>query len=444
MAWQSATQPFVTHSTAEAELVSYCEALCTGRATEALLCAMWGEPLDNSNVFERVIYGDNAAAISLAYGNSATSWRTRHLRVRSNILKEALDEQGSYPGGCWKLAHLRGTELVADGMTKPLLGQSFAGFFGDLGLKPPEVKVASLKLGQNAPPVPDHQLAVRAIVAGSALVRAAEAGGSQDSDAVFGSLMLCGIVLVLIGAIWVAKAALSSFGCCLRRLHGVTCEPPSSSDLPEADEGAPTTSLRSRRARSWGRADQDTGVEATETEEETEEEAQAIRRRRAARPNVGDDRDDREGRTPMTRRRSTSKSSRRRSGSHHGTSSRTMRRRSNESDSVELQAASEAADDAVQAASQAAEGAERAAVSAQQAAAAASQAALNAEAATSMLQCALMAKSKASPTVRPIQRINEEPTNPWNRFQRQNANKGWSTEKMRAEYYRAKSMNRMP
>ena len=147
----------------------------------------------------------------------------------------------------------------------------------------------------------------------------------------------------------------------------------------------------------------------------------------------------------MTRRRSTSKSFRRRSGSHHGTSSRTMRRRSNESDSAELQAASEAADDAVQAASQAAEGAERAAVSAQQAAAAASQAALNAEAATSMLQCALMAKSKASPTVRPIQRTSEEePANPWNRFQRQNANKGWSLEKTRAEYYRAKSMNLLP
>ena len=444
VAWQSATQPFVTHSTAEAELVSYCEALCTGRATEALLCAMWGEPLDNSNVFERVIYGDNAAAISLAYGNSATSWRTRHLRVRSNILKEALDEQGSYPGGCWKLAHLRGTELVADGMTKPLLGQSFAGFLGDLGLKPPEVKVASLKLGQNAPPAPDHQLAVRAIVAGSALVRAAEAGGSQDSDAVFGGLMLCGIVLVLIGAIWVAKAAVSSFGCCLHRLHGVTCEPPSSSDLPEADEGAHTTSSRSRRARSWGRTDQGTnGVEATETEEETEEEAQAIRRRRAARPSDGDDRDDREG-TSMTGRRSMSQTSRRRSGSLHGTSSRSMRRNSSESNSVELQAASEAADDAVQAASQAAEGAERAAESAHQAAAAANLAAVNAEAATTMLQHALRAKAKASPVVRPIRRVEEEPTNPWNRFQRHNANQGWNLDKMRAEYYRAKSMNSLP
>ena len=43
VAWQCSQQPFVTHSTAEAELVSYCEALLAGRSSEALLCAMWGE-----------------------------------------------------------------------------------------------------------------------------------------------------------------------------------------------------------------------------------------------------------------------------------------------------------------------------------------------------------------------------------------------------------------
>lgn len=42
MSWQSSSQPFVTHGAAEAELVSYCEALTVGRATEALLCVMWG------------------------------------------------------------------------------------------------------------------------------------------------------------------------------------------------------------------------------------------------------------------------------------------------------------------------------------------------------------------------------------------------------------------
>ena len=86
ISWQSSTQPFITHSTAQAELVSYCEALTTGRATEALLCSMWGERLEANNPFERVIYGDNAAAIGLAHGNSASSWRIRHLRVRAHLL----------------------------------------------------------------------------------------------------------------------------------------------------------------------------------------------------------------------------------------------------------------------------------------------------------------------------------------------------------------------
>ena len=88
---------------------------------------MWGEQL-TANSFERVIYGDNAAAIGLAHGNSSNSWRTRHLRVRSNILREAIEGQPSFPGGSWKLNHLKGTELVADGMTKPLKGRVLKAF----------------------------------------------------------------------------------------------------------------------------------------------------------------------------------------------------------------------------------------------------------------------------------------------------------------------------
>eukprot|EP00435_Cladocopium_sp_Y103_P031550 s2731_g8.t1 len=91
VAWQSSQQPFITHSTAESELVSYYESLLIGRATEALLCAIWGVPLDKNNPFSRSIYGDNMAAIGLASGNTCASWRTRHLRIRASILKEAMD-----------------------------------------------------------------------------------------------------------------------------------------------------------------------------------------------------------------------------------------------------------------------------------------------------------------------------------------------------------------
>ena len=78
---------FRCHSTAEAELVSYCEALTAGR------------------------------------------------------IREAIEGQPSFPGGSWKLNHLKGAELVADGVTKPLMGQSFEDFQQDLGMKSgPQVK----------------------------------------------------------------------------------------------------------------------------------------------------------------------------------------------------------------------------------------------------------------------------------------------------------------
>ena len=63
--WMSSRQPFVSHSIAEAELVTYCGGLLAGRSSESLLCSIWGEGL-NSNTFERVMYGDNSAAIGFA------------------------------------------------------------------------------------------------------------------------------------------------------------------------------------------------------------------------------------------------------------------------------------------------------------------------------------------------------------------------------------------
>ena len=43
-------------------------------------------------IVEKVIYGDNLAAIGLANGTTAASWRTRHLRIRASLLREALND----------------------------------------------------------------------------------------------------------------------------------------------------------------------------------------------------------------------------------------------------------------------------------------------------------------------------------------------------------------
>ena len=210
IAWQTTVQPFVTHSTAESELVSYGDALNAGRSIEAMLANMLGEPI-GSDAIERVIYGDNVAAIGIAHGTSCTSWRTRHLKIRASYLREALD--GIAPGGAWKLLHLKGTELVADGLTKPLLGQAFNAFLADLGMKRSE----------RAEPHPEgagdqRGVAIATLMAGGLLLSGVDAAAEEEGEATSNALWACGAILMALGTIYVGKLAHDGVKCCLRRL----------------------------------------------------------------------------------------------------------------------------------------------------------------------------------------------------------------------------------
>ena len=404
VAWQSSTQPFVTHSTAESELVSYCEALTAGRSIEALMCAIWGEDLISSNPFERVIYGDNVAASGLAYGNSSSSWRTRHLRVRASILREALEDQVEFPGGKWRLNHLKGTELVADGMTKPLSGQSSFGFVSDLGLQNEPVQVRRMAMGDRHLQVQDRTVALQMLVVGGAIIQATQAAnatGSEeahDPDLPLDAVWMCGLILVLIGAIWVGKTALSSIGCCLKRLHGVI-------GLPQP--------LRMEE----------------EEEEESEKEGPTMRQSAS---------EEEEGATSRTS--STSEPTWRQSGSHsrHRASAHRLRSGSNDPRTVAAGEAAGAAADAAKRAYRAAEAANCAAASAEKAALIIQQLKEGpSEAASSDATWSRTAS-------RPVQPQGPQPSNPWNKFQRENAGKNWGTEKMRAEYFKAKSTHKVP
>ena len=84
ISWQTTVQPFATFSTAESELVAYCESLNAGRSTEAMLATMMDEPT-GTKAIEKVMYGDNDAAIGLAHGTNCSSWRTRHLKIRPHF-----------------------------------------------------------------------------------------------------------------------------------------------------------------------------------------------------------------------------------------------------------------------------------------------------------------------------------------------------------------------
>ena len=223
IAWQSTQQPFVTHSTAEAELVSMCEGLQSGRATEAMLCAMLGESLQN-NTLERVMYGDNAAAIGFAHGATTSSWRTRHLRIRANVLREAVDETSNTPGGKWKLLHLNGKELVSDGCTKPLCGQAFFKFVEDLGMKRGQGGgTEDLSGGSTST---QHggvqQTALKALMIGSVLMSSAKALDEHEGEGSdFIPFLVTGAILAAVGAVYVGKLMHDAACGCLKRLRSV-------------------------------------------------------------------------------------------------------------------------------------------------------------------------------------------------------------------------------
>ena len=126
IAWESCRQPFVCASTAESELVSYCEAHQVTESVTGLL------EVANFNP-DRQLYGDNRAALA-AITNETGNWRTRHLRLRAFALREALAD----PSRRWVARHLSGTMLLADGLTKPLQGGAFENYRKKLGLKPRE------------------------------------------------------------------------------------------------------------------------------------------------------------------------------------------------------------------------------------------------------------------------------------------------------------------
>ena len=146
LAWESTRQAFVTQSTAEAELIGYNEGLQLGEAAAALLKVL------EMDVAKR-LQGDCKAALAQVLGDTGP-WRTRHLRLRSAKLREALRE----PAMQWTAEHKPGADLSADGLTKALQGRAFDHFVqllrmesctdhGDMVTGP---KVASVSVKQNS------------------------------------------------------------------------------------------------------------------------------------------------------------------------------------------------------------------------------------------------------------------------------------------------------
>ena len=104
--WRSARQAFVTLSTAESELVAGLDAVVALQSAEAMLsdCGITG--------LDKTIRVDSQSALAIAVGQG--SWRTRHLRVRANYLREQYESGEIIPVYC------PGAEQAADLLTKAL------------------------------------------------------------------------------------------------------------------------------------------------------------------------------------------------------------------------------------------------------------------------------------------------------------------------------------
>ena len=125
--WSSSRQPFITGSTADAELVAYTEVFQQAEGVASLLEAMGIEDV------KRTLYGDNKSALSLCQGDVG-AWRTLRLRLRAAGLRAAMNCEVSG----WSTHHVRGAELPADGLTKQLMGAAFDAFVRQVGVGRPD------------------------------------------------------------------------------------------------------------------------------------------------------------------------------------------------------------------------------------------------------------------------------------------------------------------
>jgi len=114
--WKAGKQSLVATSTCEGELIVALDGYAAGRSIGTML----RELIEGDKVLEHAFKEkvrmavDNQAAVQILSGQAATHWRTRHLRVKSAAIIEAVEN-----GSC-EVAHIPGTEQLADIGTKTL------------------------------------------------------------------------------------------------------------------------------------------------------------------------------------------------------------------------------------------------------------------------------------------------------------------------------------
>ena len=130
VAWTSTRKAFVTMSTAESELVCICEGVTALKSLEGLTAELMVGKVEAIEAVKKVVYTDSQAALAVCK-TAAGTWRTRHLRIRGNLLRELLDLPS------WQAYHLEGDMMVANIGTKGLNADRFFYLLKLMGLNRP-------------------------------------------------------------------------------------------------------------------------------------------------------------------------------------------------------------------------------------------------------------------------------------------------------------------
>ena len=95
--WQSRQQAFGTLSSTECELLGYTDGLTMGEALGAVVNILQENQLADEGRY--ILKGDNLSAGQLIKAPNGP-WRTRHLRLRSFVLRERVRAQ------LWEVEHV--------------------------------------------------------------------------------------------------------------------------------------------------------------------------------------------------------------------------------------------------------------------------------------------------------------------------------------------------
>ena len=187
VAWTSSRQAFVTMSTAESELVGICELTTCMKSIEQLVAEVMIRTGAAANEVKKVICSDSQAALSVCRC-AAGSWRTRHLRIRGNMIRELLE----FPD--WVAYHIDGRLMIADLGTKPLSSDRFAFLVDKMRV------VRKRRTVTGADPVQVKKLlALLCLVSLVDGARGAEAGNGSVGSFDYGFFMIC---IVAVIAVW--------------------------------------------------------------------------------------------------------------------------------------------------------------------------------------------------------------------------------------------------